>query len=317
MPVQKWYKGNIHTHTNTGGPRIGYPDGDPAADSDPETVTGWYRRHDYDFLVLTDHNHLTLLEYGSSRRRFRKPLMIPGVEVSLRIQNGTKAVHLGAIGINRMVEPIDAAEVVETLQVNVDAIRRAGGIAAINHPNLTWAFNHKHISQVRGASLLEIYNGHPRVHVYGVGGRPGYEEIWDNVLSSGLVIWGVAVDDSHQFKGEFGPNRINPGRGWVVVKATKLDQESIMDGLQSGQFYSSTGVSLESLDSGPDGISLRISTDGDALYTTRFVGRGGVTLKEVFGPEAVFRARGDEGYFRAAVSSSNGARAWTQPVFIN
>ena len=30
MPVEKWYKGNIHTHTNAGGPRIGYPNGDRA-----------------------------------------------------------------------------------------------------------------------------------------------------------------------------------------------------------------------------------------------------------------------------------------------
>ena len=152
--------------------------------------------------------------------------------------------------------------------------------------------------------------------MYGVGGRPGYEEIWDKVLGSGLAIWGVAVDDSHQFKGEFGPQRINPGRGWVVVKATALDEESIVEGLQSGQFYSSTGVHLESLDSGPDSISLRILPDGDALYTTRFVGRGGLTLKEVFGTEAVFRAEGDEGYFRAIVSSSRGVQAWTQPVFV-
>ena len=315
LPVEKWDKGNIHTHPNAGGPRIGYPNGDPGADSDPATVTAWYRRHNYDFLVLTDHNHRTLLEYAAGRRRFPKPLMIPGEEVSLRIHNETIAVHLGAIGVNRMVEPVDAADVVATLQANVDAIREAGGIAAINHPNLTWAFDHNHISQVKGASLLEVFNGHPLVNVYGVGGRPGSEEIWAKVLSSGLAIWGVAVDDSHQFKGEFSRQKSTPGRGWVVVKATALDEESILEGLQSGQFYSSTGVHLESLDSGPDGMSLRIAPDGDALYTTRFVGRGGLTLKEVFGTEAVFRAGGDEGYFRATVSSSTGAQAWTQPVF--
>ena len=106
-----------------------------AADSDPETVTAWYRRHGYDFLVLSDHNHRTLLDYGTGKRRFRRPLMIPGEEVSVRIDGGTKAVHLGAVGITRVVEPIDATGVVETLQANVNAIREAGGIAAINHPN--------------------------------------------------------------------------------------------------------------------------------------------------------------------------------------
>ena len=316
MAAANWYKGNIHTHTNAGGPRIGYPQGDPAADSDPRTVTGWYRRHGYDFLVLTDHNHRTLLEYTAGGRRFRKPLMIPGDEVSIRIQNGTKAIHIGAIGLTRLVEPIDAADVVPTLQANVDAVREAGGIAAINHPNFTWAFDYEAISQVRGAHLLEIYNGHPRVNVYGAGGRPGYEEIWDKVLSSGLPIWGVATDDSHQFSGEFGPQRINPGRGWLMVRASALDEDSIVNALRAGEFYASTGVTLEQVDQRPEGIGLRILQDGDATYTTTFVGHGGVKLKEVFGTEAAYRARGDERYFRATVTSSSGASAWTQPVYL-
>ena len=316
MPEERWFKGNIHTHSNAGGSRIGYPNGDPQADSDPATVTRWYRVHGYDFLVLTDHNHRTLLEYGAGQRRFLRPLMIPGEEVSLRIQNGTLAIHLGAIGISRMVEPIDATEVVPTLQANVDAIRQAGGIAAINHPNLTWAFDHEAISQVLGAHLLEIYNGHPRVHVYGAGGRPGYEEIWDRVLTSGLPIWGVAVDDSHHFKGEFGLHRINPGRGWVMVKSERLDEDSIMSSLQAGDFYSSTGVTLAEMEEGTDGISLIVCEDGDSVYTTRFVGHDGATLKEVHGPAAAYRSHGDEGYFRAVVMASTGACAWTQPVFV-
>jgi len=316
MSEPKWYKGNIHTHSNAGGPRVGYPNGDPHADSDPAAVTRWYRVHGYDFLVLTDHNHRTILEYGEGQRRFRRPLMIPGEEVSLRIQNGTLAIHLGAIGTSRMLEPIDAAEVVPTLQANVDAIRQAGGIASINHPNLTWALDHEAISQVRGAHLLEIYNGHPRDHVYGAGGRPGYEEIWDGVLTAGLPIWGVAVDDSHHFKGEFGPQRINPGRGWVMVKAERLDEDSLLNSLQAGDFYSSTGITLEKLDQGPEGISLTICPDGDSRYTTRFAGRDGVTLEEVHGLVASYRPRGGEGYFRAAIRSSTGVRAWTQPVFV-
>ncbi|MCH8088182.1 MAG: PHP domain-containing protein, partial [Chloroflexi bacterium] len=96
-----WFKGNIHTHTNKS-------DGD----SDPEPVVRWYRRNGYDFLVLTDHNHLTLLDYGSKKRRFRRPLMIPGEELSVRISNGKTAIHLNGIGITRMVEPLDAGDVV-------------------------------------------------------------------------------------------------------------------------------------------------------------------------------------------------------------
>ncbi|UCD76428.1 MAG: hypothetical protein JSV91_05780 [Phycisphaerales bacterium] len=44
----KWFKGNTHTHTL-------WSDGDAA----PEMVTEWYRDHDYNFLVLSDHNILS------------------------------------------------------------------------------------------------------------------------------------------------------------------------------------------------------------------------------------------------------------------
>ena len=96
MTRLNWYKGNIHTHTTES-------DGDDS----PENVVRWFRRHGYDFLVLSDHNHLTLFEYGRGKRRFRRPLMIPGEEVSVNIHQGDTAIHIGAIGISRLVEPVD------------------------------------------------------------------------------------------------------------------------------------------------------------------------------------------------------------------
>ena len=45
---QRWYKGNLHTHTiNSDG------------DSSPDAVARWYKEHRYDFLALTDHNYFT------------------------------------------------------------------------------------------------------------------------------------------------------------------------------------------------------------------------------------------------------------------
>ena len=303
MSKASWYKGNIHTHTSKS-------DGD----TEPARVVSWYRRHGYDFLVLSDHNHLTLLEYGEGRRRLRRPLMVPGEEVSANIKNGSVPIHLGGIGISRVVEPIDSGDVVSTIQANVDAILQAGGIAAINHPNFRWAFDHEAIKQVTGASLLEVYNGHPLTNVYGAPGKPDYDEIWDAVLSSGRVIFGVATDDSHRFR-DFDSNLSNPGRGWVVVRSIELSKEAIVDSLASGDFYSSTGVALAELDVAPDIVRLRIEQQMDLLYGTRFIGKDGVVLAEVAGLEAEYRIEGDEGYVRAVVVSSGNARAWTQPVF--
>ncbi len=304
MPKPKWFKGNIHTHTT-----------ESDGDASPERVTSWYRRHGYDFLVLSDHNHLTLLEYGQGKRRYKKPLMIPGEEVSVRLDGGQRAIHINAIGISRLVEPVDAGGVLPTLQANVNAIIEAGGIASINHPNYTWAFDHEAISQVSGASLLEVFNGHPMVNVHGAPGRPGYEQIWDGVLSRGRLIYGVATDDSHNYK-EFTIEHSNPGRGWVMVRAEEPGQEAIVEAMASGDLYASTGVILEQLELAQDHVSLAVQPSRDFLYTIRFVGKGGKTLSEVVNTHAAYEFRGDEGYVRAVVQSSSGGRAWTQPVFL-
>ena len=303
MSGTQWYKGNIHTHTT-----------ESDGDEDPHKVVNWYRKHGYDFLVLSDHNHLTLLEYGSGRRHFRKPLMVPGEEVSVQIHGGETPVHINGVGISRVVEPIDAGDVVATLQANVDAIVQAGGVASINHPNFKWAFDHREISRVEGASLLEVFNGHPGVNLYGAPGRPSCEAIWDGVLSAGRVIFGVATDDSHNYH-DFVPWLSNPGRGWVMVQADELTQEAIVDGLASGRFYASTGVTLTNLERSAEGIALEIDQERDFIYTTRFTGKEGVLLAESTGLDAQYMADGCEDYVRATVISSSGPRAWTQPVF--
>lgn len=303
MLKTQWFKGNIHTHTT-----------ESDGDSDPKSVVRWYRQHGYDFLVLTDHNHRTILDY-SGGRRFRKPLMIPGEEVSVRIRNGTIPIHINGIGISNFVEPVDVEEIVPTIQANVNAIREAGGIASINHPNSGWAFDHNSIRQVVGAHLLEVYNGNPNSNTQGAPGKFSYEEIWDGVLSSNRVIFGAATDDSHKFQ-EFDPKLSNPGRGWVMVQASELSVDAILEALSSGNFYSSTGVTLLKLHSSQNKISLAIQDEHDYVYTTKFTGRHGSLLAEVVGLEAEYNLNGDEGYVRATVNSSGHHKAWIQPIFV-
>ena len=308
MSEQSWYRGNLHTHTT-----------ESDGDEEPEKVAAWYREHGYDFLVLSDHNHLTLLDYGNGRDGSLGPLMIPGEEVTIPM-DGDKTkipVHLGAIGINRLVEPIDACDVATTLQANIDAIRDAGGISCINHPSWKWAFDHEPIIKTRGASLLEVFNAATACNNYPIP-IPGFlspSEIWDNVLSAGVPIFGVASDDSHHYH-DFSPDMDNPGRGWVMVESDTLESEALVEAMASGSFYSSTGVFLNRLRVSADLISLQIRRKSDSIFLTRFIGRDGTIYKEQVGEEASYCPDGEEGYVRAHIMSSNGCQAWTQPVFL-
>jgi len=297
-----WFKGNTHTHTT-----------ESDGDSPPEYVVRWYKDHGYDFLILSDHNTLTdpetlahLVDDGF--------LLIPGEEVTSSF--GERAVHVNGLNLHELVAPRQESTLVGTIQANVDAIREKAGVPHINHPNYGWSMGPGDLARVGGYRLLEIFNGHPSVHNYGGGGYPGMEEVWDILLTQGKRIYGIAVDDAHHFQGEFSPTRVNPGRGWVVIKAPDLSAESLMQSLEEGRFYASTGVELEEVVASGSRLEVHIRPKGDFRYTTTFLGAGGRVLGLSHGNTAVFELTGPEIYVRARVEDSGGAVAWVQPVFV-
>ena len=308
--MKEFYKGNIHTHTNKS-------DGD----ENPIKVTEWYKAHGYDFLVLTDHNHRTILDYGNTTETPVTPLMIPGEEVTLSFQKDDVAVpiHINGIGIERVIEPIQAETVVSTIQANVNSIKEAGGIASINHPNYKWAFTTSELIQVDGATAIEVFNGHAGSNGYGGKTKSSSEQIWDAILSAGKLIYGVATDDSHHYH-DFTPRMANPGRGWICVQAESLSESSIMDSIKNGNFYASTGVYLDELVSSNNTINISIRTeDDDPLnlpeYVTTITGYEGDILHETDSLNVNYQLPKNAHYARATIKSSEGFKAWTQPIF--
>jgi hypothetical protein len=298
----RWYKGNTHTHTlNSDG------------DSTPDEVVRWYREHGYHFLVLTDHNYLTAVDglnavHGAADRF----LVIRGEEVTSSV--ASKAVHVNGLNLETLVKQSTAASVVAAAQENVDGIRKANGVPHINHPNFTWAMTPEELQKVERTRLFEIFNGHPQVNNEGGGGSPGLEEVWDRILSSGRLMYGVAVDDAHHFKRPGDPLASGPGRGWIYVRADRLEPGAIVLAMERGNFYASTGVELASYESTAGSVALTIKTTAYSRYRVQFIGRNGHVLSEVTEPTATYTFKGDEGYVRARILESNGYVAWTQPV---
>ncbi|MBA3342731.1 MAG: serine hydrolase [Gemmatimonadaceae bacterium] len=298
----RWLKGNTHTHTL-----------ESDGDSPPELVASWYKKHSYNFLVISDHNvwvnpaklaHLVDSTF----------LLIPGEELTTRF--GTKPVHVNGLNIPRVIEPRTDTTLLGTVQKNVDAVREVAGVPHINHPNFGWALSPEVLARVRNDKLIEIHNGHPFVNNLGGGDSPGMEAAWDIMLTGGKRIYGIAVDDAHHFQGEFAPNRSNPGRGWVAVRAQRLHAVDILQQMEAGRFYASTGVEFDSLRITPQRMEIHIRRREDFKFTTEFVGRGGRLLKSTGENPATYRLSGSETYVRAKVTDSNGGVAWVQPVFV-
>lgn len=300
-----WYKGNTHTHTKNS-------DGD----SPPAEVVGWYKENGYDFLVITDHEHITAvdelnMQFGDGG----KFLVVQGQEVTDRLDK--KPYHVNGLGLGRVVMPQHGTDIVSNLQKNIDAIRAAGAVPQINHPNFGWAITAKELMQVQHASLMEIYSGHPIVNMLGGGGVPSVEEMWDTLLTGGKVIYGVAVDDVHHLKRLGDSSAATPGHGWVVVRARELTPSAILSALDRGDFYASSGVELEDYEVTKQHVLVKIKTKGLTKYRTQFIGGGGKLLHESITPISTYRFKTKDKYVRVRVLDSNGSMAWTQPVFVS
>jgi hypothetical protein len=298
-----WVKGNTHTHTNLS-------DGDAPADD----VVSWYKGHGYGFVVLSDHNKIVPLSFFDAHTDSTF-VTIAGEEISNEQMKDVYGIHINAIGITRPLRPVGSGDTLPTLKANVEMILGACPVIQFNHPSLYFLHSGA-LSILPDSFLVETYNHSSRTDPKGPLQQVYFEQAWDAALSMGKRAYGVASDDTHEYR-DFGPRHANPGGGWVMVHVANLTREEILKNLVAGNFYSSTGVEIagQSVEIGTIRISVK-PVEG-VTYTIRFIGKAGRTLRQCTGTTAEYRPTGrpQEAYVRVRVNASNGTAAWTQPVW--
>jgi hypothetical protein len=372
-----WFKGNTHAHTL-------WSDGDGA----PELVADWYVEHDYDFLVLSDHNilsagerwftidetgrlhpdHVAALQerFGTDavviredngrrqmrlvtleelRGRFEQPnefLFIQGEEITDSYER--TPVHINGLNLAEVINPDGGSSVSDVMNRNVQAVYDQGQrldrptLAHINHPNYGWAFTWQDVASIRHDRFFEVYNGHSAVHNAGDHEHDSMERVWDRAIVLRLteldlgLLYGLATDDGHNSH-EMRVGRANPGRGWIMVRSHELSADGLLGALHAGDFYASSGVVINDVNSGHHHYSVDIAAQAGVGYTTRFYGTRmvvdepgpvGELLHETTDNPAVYELQGDELYVRATVTSTtlhpnphaagDLEMAWCQPV---
>ncbi len=409
----QWYRGNMHTHSL-------WSDGDDYL----EMIALWYRDHDYQFLVFTDHNVLANTErwinvadskggqeaYEKLKARFPdwiqertktvqenrtkaqeqstakkkaaerlevrlktfdevskklnapgKFLLVQGEEISDKAEG--LPIHLNVSNLEELISPMQGRTVHETIQNNVRAVlaqrKRTGKpmIVHLNHPNFQYGIRAEDLMRVAGEQFFEVYNGHPAMHNSGDDQHASTDRLWDIILTWRLaelqlpILYGLAVDDAHNYH-HIPSRESEPGRGWVMVLANQLTAESLIESLETGRFYASSGVTLRRVETSAKEISVEVEPIAGETYTIEFIGtrqgfdttsqpvtdaKGnevrttrhyssdiGETLSTVHAPQATYRFQGDEIYVRAQITSSashpnpsehdDPQRAWCQPV---
>lgn len=283
-----------------------------------------------------------------------KFLLIPSEEISAFADK--KPIHVNATNIRELIKPRHGTNVLEVMQSNIDAVlaqrQRTGQpmFPHLNHPNFHFAVSAEELMHVQGERFFEVYNGHPAVFNEGDDKHPSTERIWDIVLAWRLAIlgmepmFGIAVDDSHNYHGD-GLKNSNPGRGWVMVRAGRLTPEHIVHAMEAGDFYASTGVRLKSITRTAKKLSVNIDPEPNVIYTITFIGtKRSFVLKNtgdgkpevdpsligqpltapIQAVKATYTLAPDDLYVRAQIVSNklkkNGLdpeeteRAWTQPA---
>ena len=247
----------------------------------------------YDFLAVTDHNMAPDEEKWRSWQEGANLILVPGEE------NG-KTDHILEIGVHQ-VTPTSS----DSYADRAAALRGAGGFVIGCHPQ---EYSHGAENIRSGADSLhavEIFNGLREIR-----GRNEAANValWDEILTDGRRLWGVATDDFHC---EF----VTPGHGWVGVQVPEdwetVTWNMIVEKLKAGAFFSTTSISFKEiyLD---DGI-LHVSADRFA-QRLRVIGPGGKKLYEVEGNELRWQTEPGLTYFR--VEAVGGVkRAWSQPFF--
>ena len=291
----RFYRGNLHGHST---------ESDGAWS--PAEYIRQYRQNGYDFVALTDH---CMEHYGyaiTDTREFRSDDFTTLIGAELhpgQILSGGFW-HLLAVGLPLDFEthrPGDTGASVAQLAMD------AGAFVAVPHPNW-FALTVADFETLDAVHAVECYNGD-----CDVGADRGYSwHFIDMLLHRGHRVGAIATDDTHAREdvGDF-------MRGWVYVKAEALEPEALLKALKAGRYYSSTGAQLHNVEfQGRDTLLVECSPAAQILVTGARAGALRVGGTGLTGAEFDLRDV-DSRWLRVTVRDDAGARAWTNPLWLD
>jgi hypothetical protein len=283
----KWFKAALHVHTTSS-------DGDV----DVATRLNQYREKGFDIVAITDHRTTNDLS-GFSDMNF---LALSSIEFHPETYSGAPTHHFLGYGLPHPYTYNNSL----SAQEMIDDIKSKGAKVFYAHPYWT-GHTYVEMTEVSGYLGLEVHNqvcqdadsGSGRVH-------------WDQMLNKGHVLTGLASDDLHKSK--------EIGKAWTMIKATELDDKSILEALEEGCFYASTGPEIKNYQMSSDGkIKVECSPAKKIVFRTSGAGNGIVFRSE--NSDDLRSAEWDLSskkpkWVRCEVTDKDGNTAWTNPVFL-
>ena len=254
--VPKYFKTNLHTHSTI-------TDGKYS----PEELKALYKEKGYQILCISDHNVVV----DHSALNDEEFLMLTGGEFGIS-EPGQDALYKKSYHLNilakkpdnlwqpflpkkpresalpylALVETPDMARRYDPESINeiIALCNEHGYLVTYNHP--AWSLqNYTDYAPLKGLWAMEICNFNC---LYA--GRDTYSSLpYRDMLALGNRIFPVGADDMHTIRTHAG--------AWIMVGTEKLTYDSVIQALEKGDFYASTGPEIHSLT--VEGTTLKVT----------------------------------------------------------
>ncbi len=331
-----FYKANLHSHSTKSDGRLS-----------PEEMKQEYKKRGYSVLAITDHDFLhrhnelteedfllitgyeiSVTSYGADNPYFFKKI----VDLLFIAKNPEERKHIGfhPETVEWLVkkgvlskEEADAAEYAGELRElkyspeNINRIIKSanqnGYLVCINHPMYSLT-NFTEYGVFEGAWAVEVYNHSCNV-IYGLSDS---EIVYEDMLRNGTKINCTATDDNHNTF-DINSYKNDSFGGFTMIKAKKLDYPSVIEALENGWFYASTGPEIKEIYYENGRVHIKTSPAMDICMVT--LGRKGERVAGNNGKlicEAEFEVDTENfGYIRFRVTDEHGKKAWTNPYYVD
>lgn len=297
-------KGNLHTHSI-------YSDGR----YDVAELVQIYKKKNYDFLAISDHD--VYYKGNVDNKIDSDVVLLHGIEATCTYTGNNPAMgdysHFTCLEQKEMNgEPYEEGfyQNCEGVQNYIDKLSKTYQLVQFNHPLFTKMSDSDFVN-LGGYQLFEIYNHKDFRWETGV---ESAEWLCRVLLNHGKRLFVTAGDDFHgpykdvKFDECFG--------GYVMVQAQK-NAEDILNALQHGKFYASTGPQIFHYSIEGQNIKIKTSDAKRIIFYSNLRRCKNVYHEDnsVFN-EAEYELSGEEKYIWIKIVDSEGNSAWTQPFFI-
>ncbi len=222
------YKTNLHSHSTVS-------DGSFT----PEELKKFYTEKGYHAIAYTDHRvcvpHTELTDENF--------VALTGIERAFSFGTAT-TVHV--CGISR--DPAFTWEIPDEKNMDIGVINAA--IREMNEKNFITTFNHPRwsalsaelLAAIQGTANMEVVNGYEMK-------QDGYGDasaLYEMELRRGMKYGPLATDDNHRRKADGTPS-YEYFCGFTVLKAKELTYDALIESLDTGAYYASTGPMIRNL----------------------------------------------------------------------